>query len=146
MMGGDGWERVRVTAHDVARISREFLAEERRSLGGWRFGQEYECLFVGAVDQPFPFDLVNGAVREDVHPLGARDRCGALFVGLDLGQARNPSAIAVVELVDGSCQSACVRHLERVPLGNSGGCRPLCYGAASSALRAIPVNGDQVRG
>jgi len=39
------------------------------------------------------------------------------YLGLDLGQRRDPSAIAVVER--GRDQRLLVRHLERIPLGTS---------------------------
>jgi hypothetical protein len=45
--GGDAWERVRVTGHEVPRIARAFLDEERRIMGE-RFRQEYLCEFVNA--------------------------------------------------------------------------------------------------
>ena len=51
--GGSGeWQRFRVSADQVPRISPKFLAEERRALGSRWFEQEYLCTFgelVGAV-------------------------------------------------------------------------------------------------
>jgi hypothetical protein len=45
---GTGWERTRVPASDVPRISREFLDDERASLGTRTFRQEYELAFENA--------------------------------------------------------------------------------------------------
>jgi hypothetical protein len=39
------WQRYRITADEVQRISLEFLAEERAELGEWFFRQEYFCEF-----------------------------------------------------------------------------------------------------
>jgi hypothetical protein len=44
--GGSGeWQRFRVSADRVPRISPEFLSEERRALGSRWFEQEYMCVF-----------------------------------------------------------------------------------------------------
>ncbi len=45
---GTGWERTRVPASDVPRISRAFLEDERASLGPRTFRQEYELAFTEA--------------------------------------------------------------------------------------------------
>jgi hypothetical protein len=67
--GGASWERVSVTATECPRISADFLAEERASLGEWWYRQEYECAFVETSDQVFSYDLVMGAITADVKPL-----------------------------------------------------------------------------
>ena len=67
--GGDGWQWVKITAHDCPRISAAFLEEERRSLGEWWFRQEYECQFVETTDQVFTYDEVMTAITPEVKPL-----------------------------------------------------------------------------
>jgi len=67
--GGAAWTRVRVPATDVARISPEFLEEERAALGDWWFRQEYLCDFVEAEDAFFRDSDVAGAISHDVRPL-----------------------------------------------------------------------------
>ncbi len=71
---GVGWERVRVNAEDCARISAEFLAQERASLGDWWYRQEYSCEFVDADGAAFGHDLVRRALTTEVHPLFAEPR------------------------------------------------------------------------
>jgi hypothetical protein len=45
-IGGSGeWQRFRVSADQVPRISPEFLSEERRALGSRWYEQEYMCVF-----------------------------------------------------------------------------------------------------
>jgi len=51
--GGHGWERYEVPATMCPRISPEFLAEERRTMGEWAYSQEYMCRFVESETQPF---------------------------------------------------------------------------------------------
>lgn len=51
--GGNGWERYEVPATLCPRISPEFLAEERRTMGEWWYQQEYMCHFVESETQPF---------------------------------------------------------------------------------------------
>ncbi len=67
--GGDGWERVTVTAPQCPRISPAFLAEERASLGDWWYRQEYMCEFVETAGQVFSYDLVMSAITTSVKPL-----------------------------------------------------------------------------
>ena len=40
------WKRVKVTADQCPRISKEFLEQERRAIGEWWFAQEYRCEFM----------------------------------------------------------------------------------------------------
>ena len=63
------WTRVKVTATDSPRISREFLDEERAALGQWWYQQEYMCAFVEGDDQLFGLDHVMSALSPDVEPL-----------------------------------------------------------------------------
>jgi hypothetical protein len=67
--GGEDWHRVKVTATDCPRITPEFLAEERRSLGDWWFNQEYMVEFMDAVDSVFSHDVIMAAMSSDVQPL-----------------------------------------------------------------------------
>jgi len=66
---GTTWNRVEVPATAVPRISAEFLAEERSSLGDWWFSQEYLCEFRESTDAVFSHDAVMGALSDDVLPL-----------------------------------------------------------------------------
>ncbi len=69
--GGPLWERVRVSAYECPRISREFLEEERRSLGDLYFRSEYLCEFTENSGQLFAYDDVVAALDEKVKPLFA---------------------------------------------------------------------------
>jgi len=46
--GGSEWEKFKITANDCPRISKEFLEEEKRSLGSIYFQQEYMCSFIAS--------------------------------------------------------------------------------------------------
>jgi hypothetical protein len=67
--GGSGWEVFQVRAADCPRIPKEFLEEERRTMGDLWFRQEYGCEFVDAVSGVFDREVVEKAVREDLRPL-----------------------------------------------------------------------------
>lgn len=67
--GGAAWRRTSIPATECPRISAEFLAQERASLGDWRFRQEYCCEFVESQDQFFNYADVQGAVSDGVAPL-----------------------------------------------------------------------------
>ena len=85
---GQGWQRIRVTAEDCPRISREFLEQERASLGDWWFQQEYMCQFVDTGDSIFSYDLVHQALDDGLKPLfDVSDQARAL---LDQSDAPEP--------------------------------------------------------
>ena len=66
---GEGWERVKITAYDCPRISKEFLEEERRTLPPLFFQSEYCCEFVDTIDQVFASEFVHAAISAEVQPL-----------------------------------------------------------------------------
>lgn len=67
--GGEGWLRVKVPATECARISKEFLEEERAQMGAQWFRQEYLCEFVDSGAGFFDRDLVENAFDGEVKPL-----------------------------------------------------------------------------
>jgi len=64
--GGDDWERVKITADDCPRISKEHLEQERRTLSEWWFRQEYYCEFCETVDQVFTHEEITQAISAGV--------------------------------------------------------------------------------
>lgn len=60
--GGSSWNRVRVPASEVPRISKDFLEEERRSMGEWWYRQEYLCEFSETIDSVFSHDSIQAAL------------------------------------------------------------------------------------
>lgn len=67
-INGEGWERVSVKGKDCARISPEFLEDERQALGPMRFSQEYECEFIDSETSVFNTDLIQQALTNDFDP------------------------------------------------------------------------------
>jgi hypothetical protein len=67
--GPGDWQRVQVTAEHCPRITAEFLAEERRSMGERWFRQEYECCFESTTDAVFAHEHIHGAVSAEVQPI-----------------------------------------------------------------------------
>jgi hypothetical protein len=67
--GSDAWERESITAHDVPRITPEFLAKERSSIGEWWFRQEYLCQFVDENSQLFSSESISRAFDRGLAPL-----------------------------------------------------------------------------
>jgi len=66
---GMEWERTKVTAEECPRISREFLAEERRVLGSRWYAMEYEGVFADAIDAVFRAEDVEAALDNELEPL-----------------------------------------------------------------------------
>jgi len=68
--GGPEWARVRVMARECARISPEFLREEREAMGERYFRREYECEFTDIESGVFDRDLVEAAISDEFGDLG----------------------------------------------------------------------------
>jgi hypothetical protein len=67
---GAEWHKVKVTAPEVARISPEFLAEERAVLGPRWFASEYMCSFEDMEGAVIPYELIMRAFsHKGVKPL-----------------------------------------------------------------------------
>lgn len=64
----EAWRRFQIPADQCPRISAEFLAEERRTMGDWWFRQEYGCDFLDAQTQPFSREDIDRAFEEEVEP------------------------------------------------------------------------------
>ena len=60
------WERILIKATDCPRISEEFLAEEKLTIGEWWYSQEYMGEFVETLDSVFNHELVMGALSDSV--------------------------------------------------------------------------------
>jgi hypothetical protein len=67
--GKSDWERVRVTAEMCPRITKEFLRQERASLGERWYRQEWMCSFEDSVDAVFSNDDIQAAMSHAVEPL-----------------------------------------------------------------------------
>ena len=67
--GSGTWERVRVTADQIPRITPEFLAEERKALGERWFAQEFQCSFESTIDAVFDSADIAAALSDDIKPL-----------------------------------------------------------------------------
>jgi Terminase large subunit, T4likevirus-type, N-terminal len=73
---GIEWERTRITALDVPRISPEFLEEERRGIGDYFFDQEYMCIFRETSDQVFTHEEIEGMANDDLKPMFSQEMFG----------------------------------------------------------------------
>ncbi len=63
---GLGWRRHQVVAWDCPRISKEFLEEERQTLGPLWFAQEYECAFLDEQANLFGIESIKGIIDDEV--------------------------------------------------------------------------------
>ena len=63
------WQRESVTAEQCPRISREFLATERATIGEYWYAQEYGCKFVETDDQLFREEAIERAFSHPPDPL-----------------------------------------------------------------------------
>ncbi|MEZ5404505.1 MAG: terminase large subunit [Bryobacteraceae bacterium] len=145
--GAGSFVRISAPATECPRISSKFLAEERGNLPEAVFAQEYLCEFTKNRSALFDPDDIQAALTPDPAPLQPVDnsdfglvrppRLKAVlappwqhfYIGIDLGQRRDYSALAIVEyLATLSDQRDPVtfervpavryriRHLERFPL------------------------------
>jgi hypothetical protein len=68
-IGSNRWHRVRVPADQCPRLTKEFLAEEERSIGQRWFRQEFLCSFEDVVGAVFNAEDVHAALSGKVAPL-----------------------------------------------------------------------------
>ena len=140
------WFRISVPATDCSRISPKFLAEERARMTEDSFAREYLCQFGDSQASLFCPDDIKALFHPGVPPLFEKEPRGAgyfiptdrnpgwshFFVGLDLGQRRDHTAIAVLEQktfvtnlrdpVNFATLAFCrlrLRHVEKIPLRTS---------------------------
>jgi hypothetical protein len=69
--GGPDWKRVKVTADQCPRISKDWLEKERERIGSWWFDQEYNCIFVDSLESCFSSADIQAAITSEVQPLWA---------------------------------------------------------------------------
>jgi hypothetical protein len=110
------WTAISVPATACPRIAARFLEEERLHLTDQAFRQEYLCEFVSADDSFFDPEAFRAAFSNELDPIDpgaprytpppailringiAASVESKFFVGLDLGQTQDYSAISVLEV------------------------------------------------
>jgi hypothetical protein len=122
-----------VTADECPRISKEFLAEERKYHGPALFQREYYCDFGYSGQSYFDLDGFDAATARERYQAAEEFTRGRptdrYYVGFDLGQKASHSAIVVVERVSGATDRVnrvtwarihethlILRKIERLPL------------------------------
>jgi hypothetical protein len=66
--GGALWERVLVKTADCPRVSADFLASERASMGDFFYRQEYECDFLSADTAAFDAAWLESLINPELEP------------------------------------------------------------------------------
>jgi hypothetical protein len=67
--GPAAWQRVKITALDCPRITKEFLEEERATMPAQFFAMKYLCEFGEATDAVFRLEDLQAATSERIPPL-----------------------------------------------------------------------------
>lgn len=62
----EAWERYMITAEQCPRISKEFLDEERETIGQYFFEQEYMCKFLDAVTAAFRSEDIARIIKPEL--------------------------------------------------------------------------------
>jgi hypothetical protein len=65
----DAWKKIKIPADQCPRIAKEFLAEEKASLGSYWYNQEYMCEFEANASAYFDPDDIAAAMDSDVKAL-----------------------------------------------------------------------------
>ena len=71
-MRGEGIERIKIVGRECARISAEFLEQQRKKLGPALFAQEFEGEFTDADTSAFSSELIALALVDDFEPFPPR--------------------------------------------------------------------------
>lgn len=61
---GDEYTKIKITADQCPRISRDFLASELRAMGQFWYDQEYNCVFVQDADALFRRDVIMRSIQD----------------------------------------------------------------------------------
>ena len=108
------WHKIRATALDCPRISRAWLDRRARRLPKASFEQEFLCVFRSSQRSLFQDEDLQAALA----PPPAFDRPVRVYLGLDLGQRHDHSALAVLYLhqhytgrIDYATRAREVRHV-----------------------------------
>lgn len=83
-----GWQRTRVTARESRRLSKRYLASERRSIPDLWFRQEWLCEFVELGQVVFRYEDIQAMLTDDVVPLWGSD--GQMVLQRDVGALSLP--------------------------------------------------------
>jgi len=67
--GGLAWHRTKITAAMCPRIPKDWLEQERKTIGDWWYRQEYMCDFVETDSQVFSYEDIQRALDPTVKPL-----------------------------------------------------------------------------
>jgi hypothetical protein len=115
------WTRIKIIAEECPRIAAAVLAEERETMTAEMFASEWECEFGDTIDSVFSHADVTAALDPSLSALyegGLVMTQQRYVVGLDLGQANDPTAVAIVEhdYIDPQ-PTYRIRALHRYPLG-----------------------------
>ena len=60
------WDYYEVPAEECPRISKEFLEEEKETMGEWWFEQEYHCKFLSGQDAAFRIEDIDRIVKRNI--------------------------------------------------------------------------------
>jgi hypothetical protein len=66
---GENWKRIKISADECPRITKEFLDAERKSLGDFWFRQEYMSEFGENEENVFSHTLIMEAIDDQIRPL-----------------------------------------------------------------------------
>ncbi|MBM3740918.1 MAG: hypothetical protein FJW39_34680 [Acidobacteria bacterium] len=99
------WLRIRSTAAHAPHLKQAFLDRQRANCEAGVYLEEYECQFRDAEGQIFAADDIDMAFSVDAGPIPSSHFIATgsstdlwYFIGLDLGQRQDHSALAVLEL------------------------------------------------
>jgi hypothetical protein len=73
------WHKIKITADDCPRIPREFLDDERATMGDYFYKQEYFCEFNEDVTQYYRTEDILGALSDGEPPIFTSDELQALY-------------------------------------------------------------------
>jgi hypothetical protein len=92
------YARFKVSAEDCPRISKEFLAEERKAISEADYRRDYLCEFSDGEECFFTRELIDQAFTDPAPYEFPNKFSPHFFLGLDLGQSQDHTALAVIRL------------------------------------------------
>lgn len=95
----ENYYEIHIISADCPRISKEFLDQQRKALTKLQYAQEYEAIFLDALQQFFTKDLIDSCIAKSTNIVN-----GINFMGADFGGAgTDPCAYVNIENSGKNC-------------------------------------------
>ena len=107
---GSGFKTFHTTSEECPRITKEFLAKQKKSMSKLQYTQEYLAEFINDLQQFYPDEIVDPCVKEFPH-----DKRGLKFLGVDVARyGGDENAFVISERIGDNIKIIHIETTEKV--------------------------------